>query len=503
MEPLDEEATLAVGPSADDLAFDEEAPTQSLGPPSTLELSAQLRRAPSVMPIDSATAAEYAQSRRGAPLETPEDIEQELGVDLSLGVTRPPPGRALVPDYSPTPGRASVHAGSRPGSPRASTEAEPFALAPSAPLPAVRPVAPFEPPSHPSHAPPPESMAEPEPQVTRARLELAFDLPGEVLPDRPAAAAPPGPAPPQSTPPPPRSVFPKPPHEDDDDILASAFERIRSIPPAAPPSSLPLPALQAIAPASSQPPAPGLDGIDLLDVRGLQDLSEDAQALLIRRARIVALAVGEEVSSFGVALVTAGSVQLMPVDLNASCLRATKGEVLFTSGTVESSVSLRAVAAEPGTRVAVLTQVDLAEVTSSSPWVLDELAEVADRLNAFGGAVLGPLGRSLDEMFRTMVLDKCTVKNPTPGSLLAQRGKPLHGLYIVGAGSLQILRSDGSLETRLAPGDIVFPETVLSASPAPLDVRVPDSGALLLHAGRMAALELIATCPPFIEILAG
>src|SRR5690606_9498738 len=137
------------------------------------------------------------------------------------------------------------------------------------------------------------------------------------------------------------------------------------------------------------------------DVKGLQDLPEDAMDELIGRARLVPLAPGEEVASFGVALVTAGSVQLMPTVADASCARAARGEVVFTRGTVPSSVILRVVAAEPGTRVAVLSDEDLEAVTSSCPWVRDELAEVGDRFNAFGGAVLGPLGESLDEMFRT------------------------------------------------------------------------------------------------------
>jgi len=514
LDSLDDEGPFAGRDSDPD--FGEEPPTHHLGQGTrntAVDLPLRAMRATSSLPIDQATAAEYAQRNRGSPLETHEDIEQELGVDLSVGATRPP-ARAPEPerrtaqrDLSPTPGRASVRPSTSPSraSPArtSSARSEPFALAPSASLPPVR----IEPFVRPSFAPPPESMSEPEPHLSR-RPEPELDLTGQVGRR-------------QSSVPPP--ILP--PADDDDDILAGAFERIVSRPPpavaqtASPPASMaPGPASSGKAssiPASSKrgsfssaplppaTPAHQLDGIELLEVRGLQDLPEDAMSELVHRARVVALAPGEEVTSFGVALVSAGSVLLMPTVADASCARARQGEVVFTRGTVQSSVALRVVSAEPGTRVAVLSDADLDAVTSSCPWVRAELAEVGDRYNAFGGAVLGPLGESLDEMFRTMVLDKCVVKNPPPGTLIAHRGKPMDGMYVLGGGSLLVLGEDGRVESELAPGDIVFPETVLSASPARADIRVAKAGALLLYAGRMASHELLATCPPFIEILAG
>jgi hypothetical protein len=52
-------------------------------------------------------------------------------------------------------------------------------------------------------------------------------------------------------------------------------------------------------------------------------------------------------------------------------------------------------------------------------------------------------------------------------------------------------------------GEIVFPESILTATPATGTVRVGRGGALVLYAARMSAHELLATCPPFLEILAG
>jgi hypothetical protein len=482
LDSLDDEALPRFAPSEPTFDFTEEPPTRQANPPSMVELPVKAMLVQSKLPIDGATAAEYAQRHRGSPLETPEQIERELGVDLSLGSTRPPAqgARRASRDASPTPGRASVQP-SRSAAPASSVRGvEPFLMAPSASLPPVR----LDPPSRPTQAPPAESMSEPEPHDSQAPAP-ELDLSGQVGRNR------------SSLPPP---ILP-PAVDEDDDILAGAFERLQSRPPPnVTPSKAPPP---TDAPRQPVPSPHQLDGVELFDVRGLQDLPEDAMAELTRRFRLIALSPGQEVASFGVALVTAGSVQLMPTVADASCARARQGEVVFTRGTVPSSVALRVVAAEPNTRVAVLSDADLDAVTSSCPWVRDELAEVGDRYNAFGGAVLGPLGESLDEMFRAMVLDKCVVKNPAPGSLIAHRRKSMDGLYVLGCGTLLILSEDGRVESELSPGDFVFPETVLSGSPARADVRVAKGGALLLYAGRMAAHELLATCPPFIEILAG
>src|SRR5690606_36884671 len=113
------------------------------------------------------------------------------------------------------------------------------------------------------------------------------------------------------------------------------------------------------------------------------------------------------------------------------------------------------------------------------------------------------LGDSLDDTFRFMVLEKCTVKSKAPGTMIAHGGKPMDGMYILGGGTLEVLGDDGSVEEELRIGDFVFPETVLSASPARRSVRVGKEGALVVFSDRMSAHELLATCPPFIELIAG
>jgi signal-transduction protein with cAMP-binding, CBS, and nucleotidyltransferase domain len=153
--------------------------------------------------------------------------------------------------------------------------------------------------------------------------------------------------------------------------------------------------------------------------------------------------------------------------------------------------------------VAVFSKADLDRAVESCPWVGDELAEVADTHLAFAGAVLGPLGHSLDEMFRFMVLEKCVVKRKEPRDVIAVGGKAMDGMYILGGGSLEVVDEGGNLLKLLSMGDFVFPDTVLSAAPAAHTVRAGARGALVLYAPRKSAHELLATCPPFIELLAG
>lgn len=279
-----------------------------------------------------------------------------------------------------------------------------------------------------------------------------------------------------------------------------------SVPPQEPFQLAPsaqLPEVREVPVEPSRPPLEThLDGVSLADVSGLQDLPEDAQAALVAGAQCRDLALHEEINSFGVALVLRGTVEIMPAVADASCAQARRGEVVFTRGSLEDAVALRVVASAPGTRVAIWSDEQLSEATAACPWVADDLALVADRYQALAGAVMGSLGDSLDAMFRGMVLDKCAVRRFDSGEVLLEAGNPVDGMYIVGAGWLELLGPDGKVAEELGPGDFLFPETILAAGAATATVRIGRRGALVLYASRMDAHELLATCPPFIELLA-
>jgi hypothetical protein len=265
--------------------------------------------------------------------------------------------------------------------------------------------------------------------------------------------------------------------------------------------SLPPPPMPAPQPAVSEPAPPSLLGIKLAEVRGLEDLPEESQDDLSRKVRIHALEIDEEVTGFGLALVLSGKVSVMPAIMDVVCVRAGRGELIFAESHVEEGVTLKVVAAEAGTRVAAWPIEQFAEAIAPCPWVRDELRGVGDRLQAFAGAAMGQMGEQLDELLRSMVFERCSVKLLLSGETVATAGKPLGGMTIVGAGRLEVSDKAGNVTDELGPGDIVYPSEMLRAAPAPANVKAAEGGALIVFADRKTAHELMMSVPPLIEVL--
>lgn len=254
--------------------------------------------------------------------------------------------------------------------------------------------------------------------------------------------------------------------------------------------------------AADEDAEPRIGGVCLADVAGLQDLPPDAQAELVRTARIETLDVDEEVSAFAVALVVEGWTSVMASIADVSCAFAQLGDVVFTRGTFEEGVSLRVVAGETDTKVAVWDEAALEHATSACPWVADELRLVADRFQALAGATMGPLGERLDDTLRQMVTSRCVVRALMPGEGIVASGSPVPGMFIIGAGAVELIAGE-DVVGELGPGEFLFATSVMSASMAPMGARAGPSGALLLFAERHAAHELMVSVPPLLEILAG
>ena len=251
-----------------------------------------------------------------------------------------------------------------------------------------------------------------------------------------------------------------------------------------------------------EPEEASIGGVLLADVAGLQDLPEEAQLELVKQVRIEELGPEEEVSSFAVALVLEGWVNIMPTVADAACARAQRGEVVFTRGTLDERVALRVVSGHDQTRVAVWEEQALTAATADCPWVADELRLVADRYQALAGACMGPMGDRLDDSLRSMVTGKCEVKRLLPGETILEQGRPMSGLYIVGSGRIEVQR-EGVAAEELGPGEFVFAAEMLGGGAAPATARAGGGGALVLFAERRVAHELMVVVPPLLEILAG
>jgi hypothetical protein len=253
----------------------------------------------------------------------------------------------------------------------------------------------------------------------------------------------------------------------------------------------------------SESDEPAVRGVSLLEVEGLEDLPEPAQLELARVAKIERLNADEELNDFGVALVTEGTVSIMPTIADAVCGRASRGDVVFTRGTLDEGVLLRVVADEPGAEVAVWDSETLAGAMKDCPWVDDELRVIADRFQALAGASLGAMGDRLDAALRALVTDRCEVVSRGAGEDLLGFGQPVDGMYVVGAGRVELVDPDGRVLEDLGPGDFLFAAQVMGGGAAPATARAGGGGALLLKATRSVAHELLVSVPPLLEILAG
>jgi CRP-like cAMP-binding protein len=196
----------------------------------------------------------------------------------------------------------------------------------------------------------------------------------------------------------------------------------------------------------------------------------------------------------------------MPAIADVACGTASARDLVYGRGSLSEGVALRLVAREPQTEIAVWDFASIEPPLAECPWVLDELREVADRYQALAGVAMGPMGERLDDSLRAMVLARCRLVRLLPHEVLVHRGKPVGGLYIVGAGRVEVVASEdaeAAIESELGPGEFLFPMQVLSAGPAPSVARAGAAGALLMAADRHAAHELLVSVPPLLELLAG
>jgi hypothetical protein len=271
------------------------------------------------------------------------------------------------------------------------------------------------------------------------------------------------------------------------------------------PFSRPPPSVARPGAPATPAPEPVLANISLADVRGLQDLPEEAQAELVSKARVERLARNDELTGFGVALVLEGWISIMPAIAEVPCARATAGDVVCTSGTLDEAIVLSAVAGQDETSVAVWDKAMLEEATQDCPWVADDLRLIADRYQTLAGVTMGAMGDRLDESLRAMVTERCEVRALMPYEVLVDKGGPVPGLHIVGAGRIEIAEgASDSAEVldELGPGDFLFAAEVLQGGAAPAVARAGKSGALVLFAERKVAHELLVSVPPLLEIFA-
>jgi hypothetical protein len=259
------------------------------------------------------------------------------------------------------------------------------------------------------------------------------------------------------------------------------------------PVSSPLPP-----PASAEGQPPSVDGLDFESVEALADLPEEAQAELAAGGQLLTLTSGQTVVlREGAALITRGTVHVTLTYSDVSAARVGAGAVVAARGSVEAG-PLRLIADSAQTHVVTWTEEQMTQAMRDCPWVVDDLRLLADRFQAHASAGLGPLGERLDDALRAAVYERLQVRVLSPEESVAERGKPLKGLFVVAVGELNV--SDQHRPIRA--GEFLFPSCVIGAEPAPHDVKAGPKGGLVLFATRPVAHELMMSVPPLLEILA-
>jgi len=264
------------------------------------------------------------------------------------------------------------------------------------------------------------------------------------------------------------------------------------------------PSLARRAPAPEQPPPREAAGVDISGVEELSDLPDDARTSFALAATVREVGPEEEVSGFALALVLSGSVDLTATIVDAPAQRLEAGAVMRARGTIDHVAPVRLVGVSEKALVATWDEHAVQEAFRTCPWVEDDLRAAGDRLQAMVGATMGPLGERLDPFLRAEVTSRLSLRALAEHEIFASRGDLIPGLLVVGAGELELVDDQGTPDgTVLRPGDFLFPNEVLSHSPAPSTVRAASGGALILFADRNVAQELLVTCPPLLEIFAG
>ena len=214
------------------------------------------------------------------------------------------------------------------------------------------------------------------------------------------------------------------------------------------------------------------------------------------------LAAGQEVAEFALAYVVEGEVDVAPRGVPVTATHLAAGAVLRALGTPSDAPPVRLVCTTKSAHIAVWSDEAVLAAFRSCPWVEDDLRSAADPIQALVGMSMGALGRRLDDMLRAQVGALLKVRSLLAGEIVAEAGAPVPGLVVVGAGRLELVDHD-EVVGELLPGEFLFADQVLGAGAAPYGARAGAGGALVLAGNRAVAQELMVTCPPLLEILAG
>ena len=347
-----------------------------------------------------------------------------------------------------------------------------------------------------------QSPSAPPSDATAPGVEPASIAPAKPAPVKPSPPRPP-PLPPRARKPPPPAPASAPPAAQPPRAPSAPVAQTAPVTQTAPVEEAP--SSERTDPSGMAIPATPPEGVpgklDLDSVEAFADLPDDARAAFAAAAAVSVLGEGEEVSSFALAYILSGTVDVAATMVDAPAARLAAGAVLRSRGTTDEGVPMRLIGVSSGV-VATWTDAEVREAFRTCPWVEEDLRVAADRLQTLVGVTIGPLGERLDASIREQIIGRLTMRTLTAGEVVVTAGEQMPGLLLVGVGELELVDGDRIAGT-VGSGEFVFPTEVLGGGDAPYTARAGPGGALILFGDRRIAQELLVTCPPLLEVFAG
>ncbi len=242
--------------------------------------------------------------------------------------------------------------------------------------------------------------------------------------------------------------------------------------------------------------------LDLENVEAFADLPDDARIAFAAAAKVSTLAESEEVSSFALAYVITGALDVASMLVDAPAFRLQAGNVLRSRGTTDEGVPMRLIGGSSEAIVATWSDAAVEQAFKSIPWVEEDLRAAADKVQTLVGITIGPLGERLDASIREEIVGKLQMRPLLAGEIVVKQGDTVPGRLLVGVGEIELVQDD-QVKSTVSSGDFLFAGEVLGMGNAPATARAGSGGALVLFGDRRIAQELLVTCPPLLEVFAG
>ena len=221
-----------------------------------------------------------------------------------------------------------------------------------------------------------------------------------------------------------------------------------------------------------------------------EDLSEDKTAELVRAGTMIRLASQASLSDYQAAVVIDGSASIMQAR-GGEALRTEVGDAICFEPSVRG-LDRPKVLAQTAASVAIAWRGEtLDQVLSVCPWIVASLRARADELVTLSAIPLRQVARRMSTTFRKEFLEASRILFMPPGAVLFEESMEVHSLIITGAGEVELVDHDGTVQ-HVHPGTLLFATELVEGAVTKQRARAGERGATVLHT---EAVELARFLP--------